>query len=174
MLADEPSGASDGKALTTTGLDEIVRVYEGSDGDATKALYARLEALGPVGIVAVNLFRANKSSSRAKVYRGGVRGQGSYRGMAYDRKQWAMENLCRVLGEHAAQLSITWGWGVDPKQEFHRHVLYVDLPTGQVSFHTAARGDGPNYPGVWDGIGGASADRILRWIARLMKTEGET
>lgn len=149
-------------------LPEIVRVFQGSDGEATKALYARLEAIGPVGVVAVNLFRAQKSSERAKVYRGGIRGRSSYRGLAYDRKGWAMDNLCTVLAEHAGALGIVWGWGEDPKQEYHRHVLYVDLPTGQVSFHGASRGAGPDYPGNWDGIPGRSADRILRWVARLL------
>ena len=42
----------------------ILTVYEASNGDATRALYERLEALGPVCVVAVNLFRAHKNSSR--------------------------------------------------------------------------------------------------------------
>lgn len=151
----------------------VLRTYEGSDGDATKALYAQLERdHGAAGIVAVNLFRAQKASARAKVYRGGVPGRGSYRSMAYDRKQWAMDNLCWVLGEHAAALGIVWGWGVDAKQEFHRDVLYVDLPTGQVSFHTAVRGGGPAYERPWDGVRDASAQRICSWVGRLLdKTE---
>jgi hypothetical protein len=141
----------------------IYRIYDGSDGDATRALYAELEALGPAGIVALNLVRAQKSSSRAKVYRGG-----GYRGMAYDRKEWAMANICSTLGAHGAALGIAWGWGEDEKQGFHKHVLYVDLPTGQASFHCAARGDGPRYNGAWDGIPNASAQRILSWIIRLL------
>lgn len=152
-------------------LAEIVRVYEGSDGDATKALYTRLEERGAIGIVAANLFRAQKNSERAKVYRGGRRGQGSYRGMAYDRKQWAMDNLARILGEHATVLDLRWGWGIDPTQPRHNAVLYVDLPTGQVSFHTEGRGEGPDYPGEWDGIPGKSPDRILRFTARVLAGE---
>lgn len=145
----------------------LVRIYDGSDGDATKALYHELEAIGPVGAVAINLFRAQKCSARAKVYHGGVPGQGSYRDMAYERKEWSMANLCKVLGAHAAELGILWGWKVDPVQPFHTWVLYVEMPTGQVSFHTRARGKGPDFTGEWDGVRGASADRILRWIAGL-------
>lgn len=150
-------------------LVQVARVYQGSDGDATKALYARLETFGPIGTVAVNLFRAQKASERAKVYHGGIRGRGSYRSMAYDRKQWAMDNLAAALAQHAEALGIAWGWGEDAKQDYHRCVLYVDLPTGQVSFHTAARSQGPDYPGQWDGVRGQSVDRIVRWVARVLR-----
>jgi hypothetical protein len=144
-------------------LAEIIAIYQGSDGEATKALYARLEKLGPIGAIAVNLFRAQKASERAKVYRGG-----GYRGMAYDRKEWAIENLCTALSAHAAGAGLVWGWGIDDKQPVHKRVLYVDLPTGQVSFHCASSSPGPDYPGQWDGMPGQSPDRILRWIGRLL------
>lgn len=151
-------------------LHEVLRVYTGSDGDATRALYARLEQLGPAGEIALNLFRAQKNSERAKVYRGGARGQGSYRGMAYDRKQWAMNNLVGILGAHAEACGIRWGWADDPEQEYHRAILYVDLPTGQqVSFHAAARGAGPDYPGKWDEASGTAPTRICGWCAKLLE-----
>lgn len=127
------------------------RVFDGSDGAVTRALYSDLEAAGPAGVVAMNLFRAQKCSARAKVYRGGIRGQGSYKSMAYDRKNWSMDNLCKVLGVHAAALGIGWGWKLDPAQAYHSWVMYVDLPGfGQVSFHSAGRGAGPDYAGEWD------------------------
>ena len=150
-------------------LIEIYRVFQGSDGAATTLLYERLESHhGSIGLIAVNLFRAQKGSSRAKVYRGGD-GRGSFRGKAYDRKQWAMDNLCRLLESHSELAGIArWGWGEDPQQRFHRHVLYIDLPTGQVSFHTESRGPGPAYPGQWDGARDVAADRILRWTAALL------
>jgi hypothetical protein len=141
---------------------KVLEIYEGSDGDATRALYAELEKLGPIGLVAVNVFRAQKNSSRAKVYRGGLRGKGSFRGMAYDRKQWAIENLAKILSSHAEECRIVWGWGVDEKQEYHKVVLYVDLPTGQVSFHTNIRGAGPDYPGKWDGVVQVAPARVCR------------
>jgi hypothetical protein len=146
---------------------QVLAVYTGSDGDATKALYARLGAFGPAGAIAVELFRTQKASARAKVYRGGERGRGSYRRMAYDRKGWAMDNLVAALGEHGHRLGIGWGWGEDPARDPHRHVLYVDLPTGQVSFHSAARRSGPDYAKSWDGQRGAVPSRICRWIADL-------
>lgn len=152
-------------------LADVLATYTGSNGDATKALYAELEQRGPVGHVATNLFRACKASERAKVYRGGQRGRGSFKGMAYDRKQWAMDNLAGALVDHAAALGLTWGWGIDAKQEFHRDVLYIDLPNGQVSFHTAGRGRGPDYPGAWDGMPGQSATRICGWVAQLLDGE---
>lgn len=148
-------------------LADALRIFEGSNGDDTKALYAQLEALGPAGVVALNVFRALKCSTRAKVYRGGIPGQGSFRSRAYDRKQWSMDNLCEILTAHGEALSIRWGWRQDLSQEWHAWVLYLDLPTGQISFHTATRGRGPDYPGDWDRVRDAGAGRVCRWIATL-------
>lgn len=149
----------------------IEAIYQGSDGDLTRRLYARLDACGAAGDIAKNLLRASKSSSRAKVYRGGVRGVGSYKDMAYLRKQWSMENLCKALTFHAEQIGIRWGWKIDPAQQFHKWVLYVELPTGQVSFHTAGRGEGPDFPGEWDGVRDVSASRIIRWAEVVLDEE---
>jgi hypothetical protein len=157
-----------------TDLATILRVYQGSDGEATKALYTRLGAFGPAGMVAVNLFRACKASERAKVYRGG-----GYRGMAYDKKDWSLGNLCKALAAWTVQpdypMQLRWGWGIDARLQErgdpHHHVLYVDLPTGQVSFHTDRRGAGPDYPGSWDGMPRQSAERICRWCAQLFVSE---
>ena len=146
----------------------VFEIYHGSDGQATRYLYALLETRGECGRVALNLFRAQKCSSRAKVYHGGIRGGSSYRDMAYDRKQWSMENLCKILTDKAEELGILWGWKLDPGQTFHRWVLYVDIPTGQVSFHTASRGQGPDYVGDWDGAH-ASAERIIKWVESLIE-----
>ncbi|WP_025036118.1 hypothetical protein [Bradyrhizobium sp. DOA9] len=142
-------------------LANILAIYEGSNGDATIALYNDLRELGVAGVVGLELFRAQKASARAKVYRGG-----GFRGRAYDKKQWAMDNLCRALAEVG---SLRWGWKIDPAQEFHRWVLYVDLPNGQVSFHTSSRGEGPDYPGDWDGARNISPQRICRYCADLFQ-----
>lgn len=147
----------------------ILETYNGSDGDKTKALYADLDRCGPAGNVAMNLFRACKCSARAKVYRGGIRGKGSYKSMAYDRKQWSIDNLAKALVQHGDALGIRWGWAVDPQQAMHKDVLYVELPTGQVSFHTAPRGPGPDYPGQWDGIRGQAPDRISKFCASVIQ-----
>lgn len=151
----------------TQSLAHVMTVYRGSDGEATKALYAQLERAGPLGVLALNLFRAQKNSERAKEYRGG-NSQGSYRGQAYDRKAWAMENLTRELASWTGVAPIIWGWGEDAAQEFHRWVLYVELPNGQVSFHTGTRGKGPDYTGKWDGIRNASPQRICAFCAQVL------
>jgi hypothetical protein len=148
----------------------VAAVYAGSDAEATKALYARLEERGPLGLIAVNLLRAHKASTRAKVYRGGVRGRGSFKSLAYKKKEWSLRQLCEVLCESA----IVSGWKEDPAQEFHRWVLYVDLPTGQVSFHSAAPiklpaldGGYRMYSGEWDGQH-LSGERIIRFAQTLL------
>lgn len=148
----------------------VKAIYNGSDAAATRALYARLQALcGPAGVIAMNLFRAQKASSRAKVYRGGVRGVASFRDLAYEKKNWSLQNLCAALAEHGAGLGIRWGWREDPAQSFHAWVLYVELPTGQVSFHAATRGAGPDYPRDWDGCK-LSAERIIAWVETVLSS----
>lgn len=149
-------------------LGTIMSTYEGSDGNATQNLYRQLVEIGPAGVVAMNLLRASKCSERAKKYRGGD-GKGSYRQQAYQRKQYSIECLDRELRSHAEALGIRWGWGRDPAQARHDAVLYVDLPMGQVSFHTGVRGMGPDYPGAWDGVRGAGASRIISWSASLFQ-----
>jgi hypothetical protein len=146
-------------------------VFAGSDGEVTKAYYAELEKRGPIGLVALNLFRAQKCSRRAKVYRGGIRGQGSFKSMAYDRKSWSIANLCTSLQKHAEDLKIRWGWKEDPGVVFGMtasHVLYVDLPQGQCSFHSPDRGQGPEYAGCWD-VTHLSEPRILAFCDAVMK-----
>lgn len=148
-------------------FDEIMAVYRGSNGDATKALYAQLEPRGHAGVVAMNLFRACKASERAKVYRGG-----GYRGMAYEKKQWSMDNLSFGLRSYGAALGISWGWNTDPVMKPdapHRHILYISIPTGQVSFHTQGRGEGPDYTAPWDRAVGTAPARICKWIEAIFK-----
>ena len=102
-------------------------VFEGSDGDLTRRYYLALEALGTAGVIAVNLFRAQKNSTRAKAYRGRA-----YKGAAYDRKAWAMGNLVAVLATHATELGIVYGWKQDEATRFGENaswVLYVTCPT---------------------------------------------
>lgn len=149
-------------------LKRVHAVFDGSDGDATRDLYKELAALGPLGLIALNLFRANKNSARAKVYRGG-NSQGSYRDQAYDRKQYSMQQLCAILRQYPVPEVSKWGWAKDEDQEKHAWVLYVHIPTGQVSFHTEHRGEGPDFDGFWDGIRGASVERVCRWSAQLLE-----
>jgi len=136
-------------------------IFNGSDGAATTALYEKLVAVGPMGVVAVNLFRAQKASGRAKEY------SRRYRGVAYDKKQWSLGNLVEVLEKHADVLGIRYGWKKDPEQPHYPWVFYVDIPTGQCSFHSPVRTRGPDYPGDWDGSTG-SASRIIRWVQSII------
>lgn len=140
----------------------VHEIYAGSNGDATKDLYARLEQLSPAGTIALNLFRAQKCSSRAKEY------SRRYKGDAYERKNWSMGLLCDALLQHGDALKIRWGWKEDPDVEYHKWVLYIELPTGQVSFHALHRGKGPDYTGEWD-QSHASAGRIVNWCAQLLE-----
>lgn len=152
-------------------LSTIQRIYQGSDGEATKMLYRDLEAFGPIGTIALNLFRASKCSERAKLY---SRGPG-HKTKAYARKDWSIRNLAGALQvERARQpLNLGWGWAVDAdmreRGDPHHHILYVDLPTGQVSFHVGARYDGPDFAGQWDGERGAGAMRVCRFVAEVFK-----
>jgi hypothetical protein len=142
----------------------VAHIYAGSDAQATIALYARLQALGPAGIIAVNLFRAQKASARAKLYH-----KGKWKRVAYEKKDWSLRLLCEALDEHGDVLGITHGWKLDPLQEFHKWVLYIDLPAdfGQCSFHLSERKCHRDYPGDWDGTH-TSAQRIVAWVSTLI------
>jgi hypothetical protein len=132
-------------------------LYHGSDGEQTRLYYAGLESRGPLGVIAMNLFRAQKCSARAKVYRG------RYRDMAYDRKGYSMAQLCNALLGGGSALDIGFGWKPDPEVVLRCDtacVLYVDIPTGQVSFHSPTRYAGPDYAGEWDRQR-LSAERII-------------
>lgn len=142
-------------------------VFAGSDGEVTRAYYKQLEERGAIGLIAINLFRAQKCSTRAKVYRGGLRGKGSFRSMAYDRKNYSISELCRILTEHGAARDIRWGWKEDVWTPGFEWVLYIDLPQGQVSFHSSTRGQGPIYPGDWDKQH-LSRERIIAFCDNVM------
>lgn len=135
-----------------------IEVYSQNDGEVTKAYYSDMNALGPLGKIAVCLFRAQKRSARAKDYR-----PGRYRRAAYDVKAWSIEELCKMLNVHAAELGIVWGWKEDPKILFGyepSQCLYVDLPAiGQCSFHNPTRLGGPDYLGEWSGV--HNSDQVI-------------
>jgi hypothetical protein len=142
--------------------NRVFMIFAGSDGDATRALYDELAGYGIIGLVAVNLFRAQKCSARAKVYH-----HGKYSTLAYGRKNWSLGKLTGWLSATDG-LGYAWGWKLDPTSERYPWVLYVDLPQGQVSFHAPTRGVGPDYAGAWDGIVDASTGRILRFVNAIL------
>ena len=78
-------------------------VYNGSNGGATRGYLSSLEKQGHYGKIAAALFRTQKSSTRAKMYRGS-----KYTGMAYEKKNEVMQQLCNLLNEDSCGL--IWGW----------------------------------------------------------------
>lgn len=139
-------------------------VFNGTDGEATKAYYTLLNARGFYGQLGVALFRAQKRSQAAKRY-----GRSKFKGMAYDVKNWSLGEVCRILlsQEH----DIVWGWKRDPSTPGYEWVIYVDLPfAGQCSFHNSERLAGPDYPSVWDGDR-LSAERIIQFCDSVMVTK---
>lgn len=140
-----------------------VEVFKQNDGDVTKNYYSEMNARGPAGELAVALFRAQKRSTAAKKYR-----RGKWKHAAYDVKNWSLSEICRLLTAHASKLGIVWGWKEDPLTPGYEWVLYVDIPTGQVSFHSASRLTGPDYPGDWDQAH-RSAERIIEFCDRVFR-----
>ena len=66
----------------------------------------------------------------------------------------------------AESLGIGWGWREDPNQEFHNQVVYVELETGQCSFHAETRGKGPDFEREW--AQGSSRETILKFVESLL------
>lgn len=160
----KPKATVDIDGPLTPDLARVIRCYNGSDAEETTALYDDLRGRnGHLGKVATNLLRAMKASARAKIYRG------SSVGMAYEKKVWSIDQLAQVLITDADRYGIVWGWQADPAQAYHAMVLYIDLPFhGQASFHVRNRGPGPDYCGVWDGVRGLTAERIIRFAADVL------
>lgn len=134
-------------------------VYFGSSSAATRKYLRDLAQRSPHGWLAAELFRAQKASSRAKVYRTSRHAPVSYRDAAYRRKEDAIATLCVAL----AKSDLAWGWGDDQANTIAPYVLYVELPdVGQVSFHAPTRGPGPEFHPGWDGVRG-SEERAIRF-----------
>jgi len=140
-----------------------IEVYATSNGEITKRYYAELIKMGAIGEVAMNLFRAQKCSSRAKSYR-----KRSWKDEAYGRKTWSIGCLCECLLKHNSELKFNFGWKEDSAVLFDNDrssfVFYLDLPSiGQISFHCRERGKGPDYSGEWDGMRGESEKRVIKF-----------
>lgn len=143
-------------------------VYEGSNGGATRSFCSRLEKVGHIGRIAASLFRVQKASARAKVYRGGIkkgRLRVSYRELSYEQKGKHIERLCDVLCRGSCGME--WGWRKDADQRYAPYVIYVDLPQGQVSFHSTKQFAGPKYEKDWDGTY-ESEERILAFCDSVL------
>jgi hypothetical protein len=143
---------------------QAARIFSQNNGDTTKAYYAEMNSRGPMGQLAVALFRAQKRSTAAKKYRGG-----RFTRDAYDVKNWSLSEICRILGSFPHD--IAWGWQRDPNTPGFEWVLYVELPTGQCSFHSADRLAGPDFTGKWDGNRGGSLTNILAFCDSVASVE---
>ncbi|HOW96320.1 MAG TPA: hypothetical protein P5567_13975 [Kiritimatiellia bacterium] len=133
-------------------------IFVQSEASITRKYLKQLKSRGLYGVLAAHLFRAQKSSARAKLYR-----HGDYKQYAYDRKGQILQKLCEFL---PSLPEIKWGWGQDDKG-YLADVLYIEIPTGQVSFHSESRYAGPDYPGAWDGQR-ASEHRIMAFCDSVM------
>ena len=65
-------------------------------------------------------------------------------------------------------MGIRWGWGEDRATTGYSAVLYIDVPTGQVSFHATHRGRGPDYPGEWDGVRNQAPTRVCTFVCQAL------
>lgn len=142
---------------------KALEVFRQNDGKVTKAYYEQLNGYGFEGQLAVALFRAQKRSTAAKRYRGR-----KYTQSAYDVKNWSLAEVCRILS--AERHAFQWGWKHDPQTPGFEWVLYVELPHGQASFHSAERLEGPDFPGSWDGIRGAVETRIQEFCDQVTES----
>lgn len=123
---------------------------------------------GEDGLLAALLFKAQKASKRAKRYRGGTEtaaGYRSFRDMSYERKSDTLMRLAEFLEESGGE---SWGWGRDEAAGQNPWVLYVELPQGQVSFHSPHRGPGRDYGDKWDGQK-VSEERILAFCEDVLR-----
>lgn len=148
----------------------VREVYDGSNGAATRWLCAEFEQNGHIGRIAAALFNAQKTSSRAREYQGGIECPGGltipFTEIAYRRKAVIVERLADLLARD--DCGMVWGWSVNPRQPIAQHVLYIDLPQGQVSFHSVRRFIGRDYPGAWDGMN-ANEDRIIQFCETVWR-----
>ncbi len=145
-------------------------IFFGSDPVATRRFCAELHGRGQIGKIAAALFTVQKASSRAKVYRGGRKQEDGrevpYKDLAYGRKGKFLKLLAGLLARD--NCGMAWGWGLDTKQTKAKHVLYIDLPQGQVSLHSLQRFTGPDYPAEWDGRN-ATEERVIRFCHSLWR-----
>lgn len=115
-----------------------VQVFYQHSGDVTKAYYEQLAAHGPMGELAVALFRALKRSKKTTGI--GFRRISRRKTEQYDYAEayeWAVNELIRVLVTNPPS-KLPWGW--------RDSTLFVELPTGMVAFDCPEQGLAPFCP----------------------------
>jgi len=138
-------------------------IFAGSDGDATRALYNELAGCGPLGFVAIQLFRAQKCSARAKVYH-----RGHYSTLAYGRKNWSLEQLTTLLMTTNAQGDV-WGCGHPDPTARDPWVLRIVLPLPQGPVTVTTTHALP-YPWGW---GVDAANERYPWVLYVDLPHGQ-
>ena len=150
-------------------MSRTLKAFSSSDGSFVTSLTADLCRRGASGAVACTLFRAFNNSQRAKKVR--RRSYGKSRNERYSQKNESLTNLSSAI--EAFRPDLVWGWKKDYSTPGFEWVIYVELPTGQVSFHSRNRGNGPDYAGDWDGER-ATRERIAEWCGQLLQEEPGT
>lgn len=145
--------------IETFTADDVWRIYNGSDGSRTRKLYSTLKKFGVYGELAALCLAAQKTSDRAKEYRG------DYKGMSYDKKGEKLRAICDLLESLGDTLN--WGWGTD-HTAYCEHVLYIDLPTGQVSWHSPGKYSDKIYNDEWDGTP-YSRQRVVEFARNVLR-----
>lgn len=100
--------------------------------------------------------------NRGRYGRANYRRSRAARSKDYQEKSRSLEAACAI----ASEASIVYGWShVSGRVPW---VVYFDLPTGQVSFHSDKRGPGPDYNKNWDGQRDEVHRRIEEAIQQLL------
>lgn len=146
-------------------METVLEAFNASDQEKTTVFQDELMCRGRTeGQLAFGLFRAQKRSSRAKEYRRRSHKQNSYAGKAE-----ALKYVDAVLSSWGDELDVNWGWRVDPRQAFHKHVLYVDFGSGyQCSFHSEVRYSEREFDGKWDSSS-SSTRTVLEYCDQVVQ-----
>lgn len=177
--ATEPTTPASKAALTRRRNRALARA--GAYGELLRHLLSAQEASDRAKSRAAN-------GKHRREFRAGAYGEHNYRTSRdarerdYSEKEEHLTKACELLA--TGQFDVPWGWGLDTLPRTVRSddydywhygplptktmaVLYVQLPTGQVSFHSAHVGRGPKYRDGWDGEQGMSLLRITKAIDEL-------
>ncbi len=144
----------------------VEQTHRTCEVEITSGVYQALQAHGTLGYVALNLFRASQCNLDVKQTTGRRLSR-----EAYERKIWSISLLAETLKQHADKLHLQWGWSVDEAEPRFKHILFVELPTGQVSFNTDKRSLGPKLKANLDGQKGQSGVRICEFVTQILTGE---
>lgn len=141
-----------------------IDAFNTMDMETTTQYQNELYCRGPEGQLAFGLFRAQKRSTKAKGYR-----KGSHRASSYAAKNDALKYVDAVLTRWGDELVASWGWKMDPYQEKHNQVLYVDFGCGyQCSFHSEVRHSRKEFDSDWNSSS-SSINTVTSYCDQIMQ-----